>query len=83
MPFPPPTTGRYLPGAGYALTRANLAWALRHRLIDPSDSPEQVATKFQPYCPATGRHCEPDSRHVYRARMLMAFAPTPKPQEAA
>lgn len=83
MPFPQPTTGRYLPGVGYALTRANLALMLRRRVIDPSDSPEQVATKFQPYCPATGRHCQPDNRHVYRARMLMAPSPSPKPSEAA
>lgn len=83
MPFPQPTTGRYLPGAGYALTRANLAWALKQRLIDPSDGPEQVATKFQPYCPATGRHCEPDNRHVYRARLLMDRTPSPTAQPAA
>ena len=83
MPFPQPTTGRYLPGVGYALTRASLALMLKRRVIDPSDSPERVAAKFQPYCPATGRHCEPDSRHVYRARLLMARTTAPKPHEAA
>lgn len=83
MPFPAPTTGRYLPGVGYALTRANLALMLKRKVIDPSDSPEQVARKFAPVSTHNGERCLPDNRHVARARMLMAHTATPKPHEAA
>lgn len=77
MPPPRSTTGRYIPGVGLTLTRANIAWALRTRLIEPTDSPDTIALKFQPrYQFPTDHYVPPSKRHVGRAYRLVSKGAT-------
>lgn len=70
---PPSTTGRYLPGVGYTLTRANIAWANLTRTdrgLDPLTEAEDIVSAFAPTDP-DGRKLPTPSRYLHRARRLL------------
>lgn len=64
--FPPSTVGRYRPGVGLTITRANIA------LIFPLgvDDAELVVKTFNPPIPGCD-HLPPSKRHVARANRLL------------
>lgn len=68
--FPASTAGRRLPGVGLAITRANLLYAIRTKLIDPyTHSPKEIAEKM------LGHPDRVRVRHVTRAWALTCLRP--------